>query len=68
MKDVTIIVGTIGQSIMRSEDNGQTWARVGPRRGFAYEASVRAIAMHPKQRDDRVNLAGAPYGVCARFG
>ena len=22
MKDVTIVVGTIGQSIMRSEDNG----------------------------------------------
>ncbi len=48
MKDVTIVVGTIGQSIMRSEDNGQTWARIGPRRGFAYEASVRCIAMHPK--------------------
>jgi photosystem II stability/assembly factor-like uncharacterized protein len=49
MKDVTIVVGTIGQSIMRSEDNGQTWARIGPRRGFAYEASVRCIAMNPKQ-------------------
>ena len=51
MKDVTIVVGTIGQSIMRSEDNGQTWARVGPRRGFAYEASVRCIAMHPKEHN-----------------
>ena len=30
MKDLTIVVGTIGQSIMRSEDNGQTWARIGP--------------------------------------
>lgn len=49
MKDVTIIVGTVGQSIMRSEDNGQTWARIGPRRGFAYEASVRCLAMHPHQ-------------------
>src|SRR5215471_12821103 len=49
MKDVTIVVGTIGQSIMRSEDNGQTWARIGPRRGFAYEASVRCIAMNPKR-------------------
>jgi photosystem II stability/assembly factor-like uncharacterized protein len=35
MKDVTIVVGTVGQSIMRSEDNGQTWARVGPRRRYA---------------------------------
>ena len=24
MKDLTIVVGTIGQSIMRSEDNGKT--------------------------------------------
>ena len=30
MKDVTIVVGTVGQSIMRSEDNGNTWVRVGP--------------------------------------
>jgi photosystem II stability/assembly factor-like uncharacterized protein len=51
MKDVTIVVGTVGQSIMRSEDNGQTWARIGPRRGFAYEASVRSIAMHPKEHN-----------------
>ena len=28
MRDVTIVVGTIGQSIMRSEYNGQTWARI----------------------------------------
>ncbi|HEY7715311.1 MAG TPA: YCF48-related protein [Candidatus Binatia bacterium] len=49
MRDVTIVVGTVGQSIMRSEDNGQTWARIGPRRGFAYEAAVRSIAMHPKE-------------------
>ena len=51
MKDVTIVVGTIGQSIMRSEDSGKTWARIGPRRGFAYEASVRCIAMHPKEHN-----------------
>jgi photosystem II stability/assembly factor-like uncharacterized protein len=51
MKDVTIVVGTVGQSIMRSEDNGQTWARIGPRRGFAYEASVRSIALHPKEHN-----------------
>ncbi len=34
MKDLTIIVGTVGQSIMRSTDNGKSWERVGPRRGF----------------------------------
>ena len=61
MRDVTIMVGTVGQSIMRSEDNGQTWARIGPRRGFAYEASVRCIAMHPKQHT--ILFAGTERGI-----
>jgi len=61
MKDVTIVVGTIGQSIMRSEDNGQTWARIGPRRGFAYEASVRCIAMNPRQPN--ILFAGTERGL-----
>jgi photosystem II stability/assembly factor-like uncharacterized protein len=61
MKNVTIVVGTVGQSIMRSEDSGQTWMRIGPRRGFAYEASVRTIAMHP--RDHRILFAGTERGL-----
>lgn len=61
MKDLTIIVGTVGQSIMRSEDNGQTWARIGPRRGFAYEASVRCIGMHPKEH--KILFAGTERGI-----
>jgi photosystem II stability/assembly factor-like uncharacterized protein len=61
MKDLTIVVGTIGQSIMRSEDNGQTWARIGPRRGFAYEASVRCIVMHPHQPN--ILFAGTEKGL-----
>ena len=61
MKEVTIVVGTVGQSIMRSEDNGETWARIGPRRGFAYEASVRCIAMHPKQSN--ILFAGTERGL-----
>ena len=61
MKDLTIIVGTIGQSIMRSEDDGKTWVRIGPRRGFAYEASVRCIAMHPRQPN--IIFAGTERGL-----
>ena len=61
MRDVTIVVGTVGQSIMRSEDSGKTWARIGPRRGFAYEASVRCIAMHPKQHN--ILFAGTERGL-----
>jgi photosystem II stability/assembly factor-like uncharacterized protein len=61
MKDLTIIVGTIGQSIMRSEDNGKTWARIGPRRGFPYEASVRCLLMHPHQ--PKILFAGTEKGL-----
>src|SRR5439155_26068515 len=61
MKDVTIIVGTVGQSIMRSEDDGKTWARIGPRHGFAYEASVRCIAMHARQPN--ILFAGTEKGL-----
>ena len=61
MRDVTIVVGTVGQSIMRSEDSGQTWARIGPRRGFAYEASVRCIAMNPKEHN--ILFAGTERGL-----
>src|SRR5262245_30460959 len=61
MKNVTIIVGTVGQSIMRSEDSGQTWMRIGPRRGFAYEASVRTIAMYP--REHKILFAGTERGL-----
>jgi photosystem II stability/assembly factor-like uncharacterized protein len=46
---------------MRSEDNGQTWARIGPRRGFAYEASVRCIAMNPKAH--KTLFAGTERGL-----
>lgn len=61
MKDLTILVGTIGQSIMRSEDNGATWVRIGPRRGFPYEASVRCLAMDPHRSN--VVFAGTEKGL-----
>lgn len=61
MKDLTIMVGTVGQSIMRSEDGGETWMRVGPRRGFPYEASVRCLAMHPSRSN--LIFAGTEKGL-----
>jgi len=61
MKDLTILVGTIGQSIMRSDDDGKTWARLGPRRGFPYEASVRCLAMNPRQSN--IVFAGTERGL-----
>lgn len=61
MKELTIVVGTVGQSVMRSADGGNTWERVGPRRGFPYEASVRCLAARP----DRAGIlfAGTDKGL-----
>lgn len=61
MEDLTILVGTIGQSIMRSEDGGATWGRIGPRRGFPFEASVRCLAMHPFESS--IVFAGTDQGL-----
>ena len=61
MKDLTIIVGTVGQSVMRSADSGKSWERIGPRRGFPYEALVRCLAVHP--REPRVLFAGTERGL-----
>jgi len=61
MKDLTILVGTVGQSIMRSTDSGKSWERVGPRRGFPYEALVRCLAVHPQK--PQVLFAGSERGL-----
>lgn len=61
MKDLTIIVGTIGQGIMRSPDSGNNWERSGPRRGFHYEALVRCLAVHPRQSN--IIFAGTERGL-----
>lgn len=61
MKDLTIIVGTVGQSVMRSTDNGKSWERVGARRGFPNEALVRCLAVHPHQ--PHVLFAGTERGL-----
>jgi photosystem II stability/assembly factor-like uncharacterized protein len=61
MKDLTILVGTVGQSVMRSSDGGNSWERIGPRRGFPYEASVRCVAIHPDRPD--IVFAGTERGL-----
>lgn len=61
MSGLTILVGTVGQSVMRSTDDGRNWERVGPRRGFPYEALVRCLAVHPRQPN--VIFAGTERGL-----
>jgi photosystem II stability/assembly factor-like uncharacterized protein len=43
----TVLVGTVGQGIMRSADGGESWVRIGPGRGLHSDAIVRTIVVHP---------------------
>lgn len=58
----TILVGTAGQGILRSADDGRTWHRLGLREAIEFDGTVRALAVDP--RDPRRVYAGADSGVC----
>ena len=55
----TIYAGTIGQSIWRSTDTGETWHRAS--NGVFPEADIRAIVVHPT--DPNTLYAGTEKGV-----
>ena len=62
MTDVkTILVGTIGQGIMRSADGGESWRRVGIDAGMHSDALVRALGNHPDRPG--VVFAGTDKGL-----
>ncbi len=45
--NISILVGTVGQGIIRSGDSGETWGRVGIGAGLHSDALVRCIVNHP---------------------
>ena len=47
--NMTILVGTVGQGILRSGDAGETWARAGIGTGLHSDALVRTLAVHPNR-------------------
>ena len=49
MATTTILVGTVGQGIMRSGDDGATWQRVGIGQGMHSDAMVRTLLNHPRR-------------------
>src|SRR3954464_10287929 len=57
----TILVGTIGQGIMRSTDGGESWGRVGPSQGMHSDCLVRCLTPHPRQPE--VLFAGTDLGL-----
>jgi len=43
----TIVVGTIGQGVMLSADDGESWTRAGVGQGMHSDCLVRALRSHP---------------------
>ena len=58
---MAIMVATIGQGVMRSDDEGQSWVRVGIDLGMHSDAIVRCLASHPKKPE--VVFAGTDLGL-----
>ena len=58
----TILVGTAGQGILRSVDDGSTWHRLGLKDAIEFDGVVRCLAVDP-QDPSRV-FAGADCGIC----
>ena len=44
---MTILVGTVGQGVMRSTDGGESWRRVGVNQGIHSDALVRVLLNRP---------------------
>lgn len=58
---MTILVGTVGQGIMRSADGGETWRRIGIDQGLHSDALVRTVANVPARPE--IVLAGTDKGL-----
>src|SRR5919199_6158305 len=57
----TVFVGTTGQGIWRSQDDGESWTRLRP--ALYAETEVRALAAHPT--DPQRIYAGTEIGLYA---
>src|SRR5215208_3289491 len=57
----TILVGTIGQGVMSSGDDGDTWGRATIGQGMHSDCIVRSLVAHPAQPE--VVYAGTDMGL-----
>lgn len=58
----TILVGTAGQGILRSVDDGASWHRLGLKEAIEFDGVVRSLAVDPS--DSQRVFAGADTGIC----
>jgi len=59
--DLTILVGTAGQGIMRSGDGGETWQRVATNQGMYQNPVIRVLVNHPS--NPNLIYAGTDRGI-----
>jgi hypothetical protein len=60
-KKGTILVGTIGQGVMMSPDDGESWTRASVRLGMHSDCIVKALAADPRRPE--VVYAGTDLGL-----
>ena len=58
---MTILVGTVGQGIIRSADGGENWQRVGINQGLHSDALVRTVVNHPDRPE--ILFSGTDKGL-----
>ena len=58
---MTILVGTVGQGIIRSGDGGDSWQRVGINQGLHSDALVRTVVNHPDRPE--ILFSGTDKGL-----
>ena len=59
--EITVLVGTAGQGVMRSADDGETWQRISVNQGMYQNPMVRVLANHPMKPE--VVFAGTERGL-----
>ena len=59
--NMTILVGTSGQGVLRSADGGDTWRRIAIDQGLHSDAVVRCLAVHPNKPN--LIYAGSDKGI-----
>ena len=57
----TILVGCVGQGVMRSADDGENWRRMGVDNGLHTDSMVRTLVNHPSKPE--VVFAGTEVGL-----
>ena len=62
MSEGTWLVGTAGQAVMRSNDRGVTWHRLGLGQPLEFDAVVRSVCLDPAE--PRRVYAGTDIGLC----